>query len=169
VVLRLNLVLLMFAIVEAVITVIMEMFGKLLRVLGIGAADAAGSAVLDDLERGGRKARRARRELARESKQARRAGDREALLSLWRLPRNEHYRSTRIDALMALADLDQAAAEPLLREALERPDDPWVVLAALDRISQRRLVGLRDAVERATDDPRPGVAKMAAHTAARLA
>ena len=150
-------------------TVAFEMFTKLLRLLGIASGEAASSAALDNLQRGGREARRARRQLTREIKQARRAGDRPALVALWQQPRNEHYRSTRIDALMALVDLDQQAAEPLLREALERPDDPWVVLAALDRISHHRLVGLRDAVERATADPRPGVSKMAAHTAARLA
>ncbi|MDP2711895.1 MAG: hypothetical protein Q8O56_11810 [Solirubrobacteraceae bacterium] len=159
----------MFAIVEAVFTLVFELLAKVLRLLGVGAAEAAPSAALDDLERGGRKARRARRQLGRQIKQARREGDREALIALWRQPRNEHYRSTRIDALMALVRIDPPAAEPLLREALERPDDPWVVLMALDQISARRMVGLRDAVERATDDPVPTVAKMAAHVAARLA
>ena len=74
----------------------------------------------------------------------------------------------RIDALRALAGADPAAAQPVLRQAIEGPEDAWVTVFPLDLVQEWRLVELRDGVRTAEGDPRRVVASLAASVGKRL-
>jgi hypothetical protein len=80
--------------------------------------------------------------------------DTEQLRVYHQLPRNDNNRELRIEAIIQIAENDTATAEPLLREIIEGPDDPWVVTAALDTAARQRMTGLIDVVAATRDDPR---------------
>lgn len=118
---------------------------------------------------GDRSTRRRHRDVRRRIKGAASTGDHAELLRLYQ--RLEPYGDdspVRPDALLALADVDPAAAQPVLREAIEGPDETWVAIIALDRVEKHTLVELRDAVRTAEQDPRRFVASQAADVGKRL-
>lgn len=97
-------------------------------------------------------------------------GDIDELVRVYhRCGRSDAHRERRMAALAELAKADPARAEPLLRDVIEGPDDPWMVMAALDTAAREGLVGLQDVIATAKDDPRPVVAATADVAARKLA
>jgi|AntDryMetagUQ889_1029465.scaffolds.fasta_scaffold19414_1 hypothetical protein len=93
----------------------------------------------------------------------------ELIASYRRMGRSDRFRDLRIDAIVALAAADPAAAAPVLRQIIEGPDDVYVILAALDLAAEHRITGLLDAVAAAKDDTRRLVAAEAGSAHRRLA
>lgn len=91
---------------------------------------------------GDRATRRRHRDLRRRIKAAASARDGAELIRLYESPDCDEA-GVRIDALRALAGADPAAAQPVLRQAIEGPEDAWVTVFALDLVQEWRLVELR--------------------------
>ena len=115
---------------------------------------------------GDRVTRRRHRDIRRRIKAAAATRDRGELLRLYQSLEPYEDTPVRPDALLALADVDPFAAQPILREAIE--DEAWVALMALDRIEEHRLVDLREDVHTAEHDARRFVASHAASVGKRL-
>lgn len=158
-----------YVIIEAVIQFVLGAVGwvgRLFRGAASGAAAEAAMAATEELSFDSKDRRRARRQLKRMADE----GDTEGLVRVYHLcGRSEHNRDLRIDALRHLARADRRAAEPLLREVIEGAEDAWVVTAAMEWAAKNEMVGLRDAVTSAKDDPRPAVSAQAVTVAKRLA
>ncbi len=130
----------------------------------VAAADVIASMLPGDRER-----RLRHRKIRRRAKAAASAGEGAELLRLYRsLDRDEDETPIRTDVLRALTAPDPSAEHPVLREAIEGPDDPWLAIAALDRIEKLRLIDLRDVVRAAERHPRRSIAAYAASVAKRL-
>lgn len=150
------------AVFEALLEVLMRAAGWVVGVVrGVfagSAADAALAASEDKASRrGGRRggAKEKLRDLAA-------PGGTEQLVRVYhQLARNDNDRELRIEAIIQIAEHDSAAAEPLLREIIEGPDDPWVVMAALDTAGRHGMTDLLDVVAAAREDPRPVVSALA--------
>lgn len=152
------------ALVEAIIRAAGWVAGAVRGVFAGQAADAALSAGEEQPSRRGRR-RGAKGKLAELAD----PDDTEQLVRAYhRLARNDGDRELRIAAILQIADNDPATAEPLLREIIEGPDDPWVVLAALDTAGRKRMTSLADVVGAAREDPRQVVSVAAGQVHKRL-
>lgn len=149
------------ALLEAVIEALVRAagwVGGLVRGVFAGPAADAGLSAADDAASRRRQRRRIKRELAEIAG----AGGVEELTRVYRgAARSDLDRELRIEALIQIADAEPPAAEPLLRDVIRGPDDPWVVLAALDIAARHGMTGLLDEVAQATEDQRPMVATAA--------
>ena len=138
---------------------------RMARSVFVHAAAEAATAKAEELSFESKDRRRARRQLKRMGT----AGDVDGLVRVYRrCGRGENNRDLRIDALRHLARADRGAAEPLLREVIEGAEDAWVVTAAMEWSAKYKIIGLRDAVAAARDDPRPAVSAQATTALKRL-
>ncbi len=158
----------LYVIIDAIVEAVLGAARWVMRTLRsafVSAAPEAATTTGEQLSSDSKDRRRARRQLKRMG----RAGDVEGLVRVYhRCGRGEHNRDLRIDALRQLARADRDAAEPLLREVIEGAEDAWVVTAAMEWAAKYRIVGVRDAVTAAGNDPRPAVAAQAATVGKRL-
>jgi hypothetical protein len=157
------------AIIEAIIDVLLRAAGSVagvVRSVFAGhAADAGLAAAEDRASRPGRRRRGPKDKLNELAE----PGDTEQLVRTYhQLARNDSDRDLRIEAITRLSEENSAVAEPILREIIQGPDDPWVVIYALDAARRHRMTGLLDVVTPACEDPRPAVAAAAGSAHKRL-
>ena len=150
------------ALIDAIVASVGWLSGVVRSILGHFLVDAAlrgGEEVVRGVAPSRRERRRARKHLRRLAASGK---IEELILAYRRLGRSDEFRDLRSDALVALSAADPVAAEPILREVIEGPDDPWVVLLALDRADKHRMTGLLGVIAvAARDDTRPLVGKQA--------
>ena len=160
---------LLSALIEAIVASVSWLAGVARSILGHFLLDLAARGG-EEAVRGMTTSRRDRRRARRHLRRLARSGEIESLILAYRrLGRSDEFRDLRIDAIVALAAADPGAAEPVLREIIEGPDDPWVVVAALDRASKHRMAGLLPAIAiAAEDDIRPLVGAQARGVHKRL-
>lgn len=153
------------AVIEAVLNAV-GWFARVVRGLFAGQAADAGLSAAEEKVSRQRRRRRGPKQRLRELADP---GYTEQLVRVYhQLARSDTERDLRTEAIVRIAAEDSTAAEPILREIIEGPDDPWVVIYALEAARRHRMTGLLDVIEPALEDPRPAVAAIAASTHKRL-